>query len=169
MINSNKLNNLIKINILSNFFKISIEKINKYYNVSDYNFKLLNKIIVIFDSYGRILNKNLNINPITIYRVEYNILKKQDRINFYLLIYKHCIYFYKKYYKNIYNTKFYYSKYKDLNIYLYNITQYKYNYKYYKKYNIYTIYIYDNYLKIHQNIYLVNKINLLYYFCYILY
>lgn len=69
-------------------------------------------------------------------------------------------------YRNINNnTKNYYYKYNNWNIYLYNITIYKYNI-----YNINNIINnYNNNFKVKQHIYLINKIHLLYYFSYILY
>ena len=167
-----------KINILSNFFKVSVEDIKKYYNINEYTYSLVNNIICIYYYYGygqRIKTNNINIyfmykpiNVITYFK------------NFKLFNLLKCdldICFYKKYYKNINNaaTKYYYCKYNyckynylnryylNIYIYLYNITKYKYKDKYYYKYNK----INTKIINLNQFYYLINKIYFIFYFYYI--
>jgi len=165
-------NNQKKINILSNIYKSSTEDIQKYYNINEYKYILVNNIVYIYTDIGGslLLNKDKFIITIKCMNKHDNILKHYNNNYFsYLFTYIYNIYFYKKYYKNIKNnTKYYYYKYNNKNIYLYNITKYKYKNNIYNKYNIYNINVILN-IKSKKYIYLNNIIHIIFYFCYIIY
>ena len=155
-------------NIVSNLYKKDVKTVVNSYDVINCYYELINNKIYLYYKkyYNEIYNKKY-----CNYKTYLYLLLFDNVITFEIddgchISYLHDLIFYKKYYRNINNnkTKYYYYKRHNINIFLYNITKYKYNYNVYNFYNLLHIEKLNQYMY-----YEINKVYIKCYFLYIFY